>query len=87
MTRSVILAALAVATLLPAPEATASEAAARQAAKQANCQPNKVEAVRQRLGEAGETVYRVTCAPAVKAAPKDQSVLVQCRGPQCILLR
>jgi hypothetical protein len=74
-----ILGALA----MPAAPARASQADARDVARAANCPPGKIETVRQRVGTAAETVFKVNCT----GGAKNQSVLVQCRSGQCVLLR
>lgn len=60
----------------------ANQAEARDVARAANCQPDKLETLRMLVGGSGETVFKITCAGA-----KDAFVLVQCRVRQCILLR
>jgi hypothetical protein len=66
---------------LPGP-ALANQPEARDVARAANCQPGKVETVRQLVGGSGETIYRIACSGS-----KNLSVLVQCRLRQCVLLR
>lgn len=74
----------AAAMLLSALPARASQAEARSVALAANCKPGKIEPLRQIVGGAGETVYKVSCTGGKS---KDAFVLVQCRVHQCVLLR
>lgn len=62
--------------------ALAAQAEARAVALAANCRPGKITPVRQVVGWAGETVYKVDCA-----SPKGAFVLIQCRDRQCVVLR
>lgn len=60
----------------------AGEPEARDVARQANCQPGKIEVLHRQTGVFGETVYKISCSDA-----RDMFVLVQCRSRQCVLLR
>ncbi|WP_207478861.1 hypothetical protein [Arenibaculum pallidiluteum] len=77
-----LAAALALAVVLAPGAAAADQAEARDVARAANCQPGKVETLRQIAGGQGETVFKVNCAGG-----KNLHVLVQCRMRQCVLLR
>ena len=76
--------AVAAAMLAPVFPAAASQAEARSVALAANCKPGKIEPLRQIVGGAGETVFKVSCTGGKS---KDAFVLVQCRVHQCVLLR
>lgn len=67
---------------LPGTGARAGQAEAREAANSANCKPDKIDVVRQTVGNTPETVYKITCQDG-----KNLAVLVRCQGRLCTLLR
>jgi hypothetical protein len=75
---------------LGALSASAGSFEAREAARNSNCTPKKIEIVRQSIGSEGRTIYRVSCTlPKTddsKAATAD-ALLVQCDGMLCNVLR
>ncbi|ACI98667.1 hypothetical protein [Rhodospirillum centenum] len=73
---------VAVALAGAARPAQAQQAEAKDAARNANCPPGKVETLRQVTGRADETVYKIACT-----GMKDRFVLVQCRGRSCTVMR
>lgn len=76
---AVAAALIVVAVAFPA---QAQQAEAKDAARNANCPPGKVETLRQVTGRADETVYKIACT-----GMKDRFVLVQCRGRSCTVMR
>jgi hypothetical protein len=69
----------------------AAVADAREVARINNCLPKKIEVYRQTLGLEGKTVYRIACnmpkTTDAEAAPTADSILVNCRGSLCELMR
>jgi len=69
----------------------AAPAEARELARNSNCPPKKIEVYRHTLGKEGRTVYSVECnLPKTKdesAAQTASSLLIQCEGNLCVLLR
>jgi hypothetical protein len=76
-----VLAALAVASGA-VPAAADSKAEAGEAARGASCTPTKTEVIRYKVGERGETIYKISCA-------EDKKVFVEvvCRGRTCVVMR
>ncbi|MEA1673960.1 hypothetical protein [Nitrospirillum sp. BR 11163] len=62
--------------------AAESEAEAKSVALEANCKPNKVEAVQRFVGNNPDIVYKITCQNG-----KDLAVYVRCQGRTCVLVR
>lgn len=63
--------------------AAANEASAKAAAKDANCKPGKVEAVRTVAGRQAEVVYKVECT----GVKEKVTILIRCQDRLCTLLR
>ena len=82
--RSYAAVVLAVALSLAAPSAVmAGEAEAKNAAKNANCAPGRVETLRNTPGSTGSIVYKVACTgPNLR----DAFVRVECRERACTVL-
>ncbi|MBP7252717.1 MAG: hypothetical protein KBA75_04450 [Alphaproteobacteria bacterium] len=58
----------------------------RDAARQGNCPPKKIEVLRQTLGSTGETTYQVECnLPKAKEQRADtkNSIVVKCQQTLC----
>lgn len=58
----------------------------RDAARQANCPPKKIEVLRQSLGATGETSYQVECnLPKAKEQSGDgkNSIVIKCQQTLC----
>lgn len=58
----------------------------RDAARQGNCPPKKIEVLRQTLGSTGETTYQVECnLPKAKEQSADtkNSIIVKCQQTLC----
>lgn len=68
--------------VLAAPPALASQAEAREAARQANCKPGKIETLKTTTGRTGETIYKIECQ-----GQKDVAVIVRCIGRLCTVTR
>lgn len=79
MMRRTLLLLLLLLTPFPA---HAQQAEAREAARNANCAPGKVEAVKRVTGRQAETIFKVACT-----GQKDVFVLVRCQDRTCTLLR
>jgi hypothetical protein len=62
--------------------AVAGEPEARDVARQSNCSPNKITALREVPGETGTTVYQVTCDGKAK-----NTILIECQSTECVLLK
>ncbi|WP_119678501.1 hypothetical protein [Indioceanicola profundi] len=75
---ALLLAALALASS----SAHASEAEAKDVARNANCPPGKVEVLKRTQGGNAETIYKIACS-----GQKDVFVAVRCVGRLCVLLR
>ncbi len=81
--RSFAAVALVLALSLAAPAALAGEAEAKNAAKNANCAPGRVETLRNTPGPTGSIVYKVACTgPNLR----DAFVRVECRERACTVL-
>lgn len=79
------VATLVIGSTLAAPvPALANQAEAKDAAKQANCKPGKVEPVKTVTGRNNETIYKIECTGGKQ---KDVFVLVRCVGRLCVLTR
>jgi hypothetical protein len=71
--------------LLPFP-CQAGLAEVRDAARQSNCPPKKIEVLRQSLGSTGVTTYQVECnLPKAKEQSSDtkNSIVVKCQQSLC----
>ena len=76
-------ATLSLAAALPA---TAQQAEAKDAARNANCQPGKLDVLKQVAGRMAETVYKVTCTGQKSADGKEVFVVIQCRDRICVAM-
>lgn len=75
-----------VVALLMSGNACAGLAEVRDAARQSNCPPKKIEVLRQSVGNSNETLYQVECnLPKAKDAKADQSkrITVKCQLNLC----
>lgn len=73
--------ALSLAANVPA---QAQQAEAKDAARDANCQPGKVEIVKQVSGRTAETIYKIVCTGQKTSDGKDKFVIIQCRDRLCL---
>lgn len=77
--------------LLYAGPVEASRAEAREVARLNNCTPKKVEIYEQKIASSIQTVYLIECnLPKLvgeQKAPMASSILVQCTGALCRILR
>lgn len=76
---------------LMATSAHAGTAEARDAARQNNCPPKKIEVYQDQLGSEGQVIYQVTCN-LPKTTEKDSkggpdALLITCNQSLCELLR
>jgi hypothetical protein len=69
--------------------AAAGMAEVRDAARQSNCPPKKIEILRQAVGTSGETLYQVECnLPKAKDQPSAATrIIVKCQMLLCQMLR
>lgn len=75
--------ALSLAGALPA---AAQQAEAKEAARNANCQPGKLDVLKQVAGRMAETVYKITCTGQKAADGKEVFVVIQCRDRICVAM-
>lgn len=79
----VAIVSLVTAALVAPTMALAGEAEAKNAAKNANCAPGRVETLRNTPGPTGSIVYKVSCTgPNLR----DAFVRVECRERNCNVL-
>jgi hypothetical protein len=85
------IALLSLLTSLYGTDCLAAPADAREVARMNNCSPKKIEIYQQKMGSNSSTLYRVECiAPKTvgeNVTPMPTSMLVQCEGSLCKMLR
>jgi hypothetical protein len=64
------------------PSARAQQAEAKDAARNANCTPGKVETLGRKSGRVNETWYKIACV-----GQKDAFIVIHCRDRNCTVIR